>query len=935
MIKLRCALAFLVVTVCLAPLYAVTYVVPPDAQLIQTSDDIVVATGVTSLVERDERGGIVTRYTLRIEDVLKGERTAGDYLVVTERGGLLGGAIKYIPGTPEYQSGEQYIVFTEMNVEGELRTNGMGLGQFYLVKNGGRTLALRGELHGFDQNLESFAEKARDARAFTEYIRAIANQKPALLDYFVGDAPSSWHAKTEWDVETLATRGSYLMVASGKPFRWFTPTASFVKSGAAVGVDGNAAVSLANSQWNGTSSDISYSSGGQDDTALGGLDVEDGKNAILFNDPNNEVNGSVAGIGGISNGGNPYSLDGEDFWRMLEVDVVMNNGSFAQNCYNTVMVHEVGHTLGFRHSDQPPVGGETTTSAVMNSTVQCSWNGVLKQYDKDAAATVYGNGPVCTQPSIATQPQNKTIGVGGTTSLSVVAAGTSPFTYQWYIGASNTDTTNPTGGNSSTLPSLSPAVTTKYWVKVTNACGNASSNDATVTVQECSPPSITTQPSNKTVTLGSFVKMSVGATGSAPLSYQWYNGNSGDTSNPISGATTASPNLIPSATVNVWVRVTGQCAPVADSNAATITVNACADVVVGTPSATGAATNWTLSVNATSLANGPLLYEWYKGSNPGSNVAPKVGEGSSLAVVVNTVTQYWVRVTNSCGSSAVSGLVVVAPCQLPVIAAQPADRTIAKGGTTLLTVGEVAEGVAVQWYRGTAPDKTAPLTPGPSVQVVSLQETTSYWASLTNDCGEVPTRTVIVTVDDSCAGPVITTQPEDRSVLAGTTTQLSVGFTGENVTVQWYEGVAPDTSRPIGAGASILSPPVNLPTAFWARLTNACGEASTRTVQVGVAGTCEVPVITTQPVAVQSANPGETVTLSLVATGTPLLKYEWFEGVVGTTDKPVGTDSPLFTTPPLTAGARYWARVSNPCGSTISRGAEIKIGPGRRRAARH
>ena len=56
-----------------APLFAVTYIVPPDAEMIQKSDDIIVATAVSSVVERTPRGGIVTRYTLRVEESLKGK----------------------------------------------------------------------------------------------------------------------------------------------------------------------------------------------------------------------------------------------------------------------------------------------------------------------------------------------------------------------------------------------------------------------------------------------------------------------------------------------------------------------------------------------------------------------------------------------------------------------------------------------------------------------------------------------------------------------------------------------------------------------------------------------------------------------------------------------------------------------------------------------
>src|ERR1700741_2289607 len=152
---------------------AVTYLVPPDRVMIQQSDDIVIGVGVTSVVGRNGHGGIVTRSTLRIEEVLKGERSAGDHLVLTERGGVLGEELKYIPGTPEYQPGERYLIFTETNRDGEPVTYGMGLGQFFFTSQNGRRLALRAEVDGFDQNLENHVEQARDAAGFLEYIRGI------------------------------------------------------------------------------------------------------------------------------------------------------------------------------------------------------------------------------------------------------------------------------------------------------------------------------------------------------------------------------------------------------------------------------------------------------------------------------------------------------------------------------------------------------------------------------------------------------------------------------------------------------------------------------------------------------------------------------------------------------------------------------------------
>jgi hypothetical protein len=56
---------------------------------------------------------------------------------------------------------------------------------------------------------------------------------------------------------------------------------------------------------------------------------------------------------------------------------------------------------------------------------------------------------------------------------------------------------------------------------------------------------------------------------------------------------------------------------------------------------------------------------------------------------------------------------------------------------------------------------------------------------------------------------------------------------------------------------------------------------------------------------------GTTATMTVSAVGSGPLGYQWYQGLPGTTTTPVGTDSPSFTTPALTADARYWVKVTN------------------------
>jgi hypothetical protein len=89
----------------------------------------------------------------------------------------------------------------------------------------------------------------------------------------------------------------------------------------------------------------------------------------------------------------------------------------------------------------------------------------------------------CEQPQVADQPQSQSISQGQTASLWVGASGSYALHYQWYQGESG-DTGTPLGKDLSfyvTPPTL--ADTTRYWVRVSNACGSIDSRTSIVTVQ--------------------------------------------------------------------------------------------------------------------------------------------------------------------------------------------------------------------------------------------------------------------------------------------------------------------------------------------------------------------------------------------------------------------------------------------------------------------
>jgi len=218
----------------------------------------------------------------------------------------------------------------------------------------------------------------------------------------------------------------------------------------------------------------------------------------------------------------------------------------------------------------------------------------------------------CVAPSITSQPQSQTIQSGQTATMSVSASGTAPLSYQWYQGSSG-DTSNPIPGaitGSWTTPPLTQ--TTNYWVRVSNSCGSANSNTATITVTTpCTAPSITTNPQGQTIQSGQTAALSVSASGTAPLSYQWYLGSSGDTLTPVGTNSSSYTTPALTQTTSYWVRVTNSCGS-ANSNTATITVatqgNGSIRVSIVPKAAADAGAQWKLTIESTWHNSGEIKY---------------------------------------------------------------------------------------------------------------------------------------------------------------------------------------------------------------------------------------------------------------------------------------------------------------------------------------
>ena len=155
---------------------------------------------------------------------------------------------------------------------------------------------------------------------------------------------------------------------------------------------------------------------------------------------------------------------------------------------------------------------------------------------------------------------------GNVASVTPVNGGS--VTYSWTI-TGGTIPGSSTGSSVTYTAGASGNVVLRATLYNTNGCGVTDTK--TVTIVTCTAPSISTPPSSTSIVTGQMASLSVGASGTATLTYQWYIGSSGNTSSPVGGGTSASILVSPPSTTSYWVRVSNGCGT-ADSATATVTV---------------------------------------------------------------------------------------------------------------------------------------------------------------------------------------------------------------------------------------------------------------------------------------------------------------------------------------------------------------------------
>ena len=292
-------------------------------------------------------------------------------------------------------------------------------------------------------------------------------------------------------------------------------------------------------------------------------------------------------------------------------------------------------------------------------------------------------------------------------------------------------------------------------------------------VPAATPPTISTQPQDQSVFTSQNATFTVVASGTGPLSYQWYYNNN----TPITNATGSSLTI-----TNAQVTDTGGYSVIvtnaygsASSGTANLTVSTpTAPSIVSQPQDLTVLPGQNAVFTVTASGSAPLGYQWYDNNT----LLPNATSGTLTVsnVQPSDAGSYYVVVSNFVSTATSSNAVLTVNTNpvAPTFTSQPTSQIVLTGGTAVFNA--VAAGTATITYQW---DKNGAPIPGATSSMLTLAnvqstDAGSYTLTASNSVGGMVSSAAVLTVTPSI--PVVNSEYD----LTGFAT-VGAGCTGGGV----------------------------------------------------------------------------------------------------------------------------------------------------------
>lgn len=519
-------------------------------------------------------------------------------------------------------------------------------------------------------------------------------------------------------------------------------------------------------------------------------------------------------------------------------------------------------------------------------------------------------------PTITAPPTGGSAAAGTTVTLSVTVTGTAPLAYRWTRDGSPI---NGATTSALTITNVQQSDAGSYNVEVSNSIGIVTSTAAVLVVNGPAVlPIIRRQPTSVALMKGQSTTLSVSAAGGTPLTYQWYEGQAGDTTRPIAGET-RDLLAVPAQDFGrfYWVRASN---PLGSTDSATAVVLPWEQIDTGLGwadlgSASYANRRFFVASNYGSGTSEDGL-AWTRG-NSGSQSTSKVAYGNGVYVCGGTLNSGQCQtspdgVTWTTRSSAqligitrrvvFNGSLFVALGNQSTISTSLDGITWTQRFTASNYLEDLCVGDTAFVACGTG-GKIATSADGISWTERSLATTKSLYAIT------FANRQFVIFTD--------TFHGEAWSSTDG------VSWVGGLLAVDVAADVAGGGGVFVGVGGSRVL--LSVDGVKWDETAGIVSSASGQSVGYGggrfVATIGSGKILRSLPIAaavtvqnlpaVPAVLSGNGITLSVTTTGSGL-RFQWYRGWSGDVSQPIaGATASSYTTPALSQATPYWVRVSN------------------------